>query len=42
MVGLTAPTSGSATIEGIRFADLPNPGLDVLTTDVRYGVPVGR
>jgi ABC-2 type transport system ATP-binding protein len=29
MVGLTAPTSGSATIDGIRFADLPNPGLEV-------------
>jgi ABC-type uncharacterized transport system ATPase subunit len=24
MVGLTAPTSGSATINGERFADLPN------------------
>ncbi len=29
MVGLTAPTSGSATIDGARFADLPNPGLEV-------------
>ena len=29
MVGLTAPTSGSATINGERFADLPNPGLEV-------------
>ena len=29
MVGLTAPTSGSATIDGLRFADLPNPGLEV-------------
>jgi ABC-2 type transport system ATP-binding protein len=29
MVGLTAPTSGSATIDGVRFADLPNPGLEV-------------
>jgi ABC-2 type transport system ATP-binding protein len=29
MVGLTAPSSGSATIDGIRFADLPNPGLEV-------------
>ncbi|GAA0207318.1 ATP-binding cassette domain-containing protein [Cytobacillus oceanisediminis] len=29
MVGLTAPTSGSATIHGVRFADLPNPGLEV-------------
>src|SRR4249920_1942769 len=29
MVGLTAPTSGTATINGVRFADLPNPGLEV-------------
>src|SRR4028119_1775016 len=29
MVGLTAPTSGSATINGERFADLPNPGPEV-------------
>ena len=29
MVGLTAPTSGSVTIDGVRFADLPNPGLEV-------------
>ena len=29
MVGLTSPTSGSATIDGVRFADLPNPGLEV-------------
>jgi ABC-2 type transport system ATP-binding protein len=29
MVGLTRPTSGIATILGRRFADLPNPGLDV-------------
>ena len=29
MVGLTAPTSGSATIAGRRFADLPNPGMEV-------------
>src|ERR671916_2875647 len=29
MVGLTAPTSGSATIDGVRFADLPNPGFEV-------------
>ncbi len=29
MVGLTAPTSGTATINGRRFADLPNPGLEV-------------
>src|SRR4029079_16741215 len=29
MVGLTAPTSGTATINGERFADLTNPGLEV-------------
>jgi ABC-2 type transport system ATP-binding protein len=29
MVGLTRPTSGSATISGRPFADLPNPGLEV-------------
>src|SRR5690349_15704479 len=29
LVGLTEPTSGSATILGRRFADLPNPGREV-------------
>ncbi len=29
MVGLTAPTSGSATIGGVPYACLPNPGLEV-------------
>jgi ABC-2 type transport system ATP-binding protein len=29
MVGLTSPTSGTATIAGRRFADLPNPGREV-------------
>ncbi|CUR56517.1 putative ABC transporter, ATP-binding protein [metagenome] len=29
MVGLTPPTSGSATVSGRSFADLPNPGLEV-------------
>ena len=29
LVGLTAPTSGTATISGRRFADLPDPGLEV-------------
>jgi ABC-2 type transport system ATP-binding protein len=29
MVGLTRPTSGTVTIGGLRFADLPNPGRDV-------------
>jgi ABC-2 type transport system ATP-binding protein len=29
LVGLTPPTSGSATILGARFAELPNPGREV-------------
>ncbi|GAA4706709.1 ABC transporter ATP-binding protein [Nocardioides conyzicola] len=29
MVGLTPPTSGYAEVAGRRFADLPNPGLEV-------------
>jgi ABC-2 type transport system ATP-binding protein len=29
MVGLTTPTEGSATINGRRFVDLPNPGREV-------------
>jgi ABC-2 type transport system ATP-binding protein len=29
MVGLTSPTTGSATIDGRLFADLPNPGREV-------------
>jgi ABC-2 type transport system ATP-binding protein len=29
MVGLTPATSGTATVSGRRFADLPNPGLEV-------------
>ena len=29
MVGLTPPTSGGVTINGRRFADLPNPGMEV-------------
>jgi ABC-2 type transport system ATP-binding protein len=29
MVGLTPPTSGSVTISGRRFGDLPNPGREV-------------
>ncbi len=29
MVGLTPPTSGSVTIDGRRFVDLPNPGREV-------------
>ena len=29
MVGLTPPTSGTATVSGRHFADLPNPGLEM-------------
>jgi ABC-2 type transport system ATP-binding protein len=29
IVGLTLPTSGTATVSGQRYVDLPNPGLDV-------------
>jgi ABC-2 type transport system ATP-binding protein len=29
MVGLTPPTSGTALVGGRRFADLPNPGMEV-------------
>ena len=29
VVGLTKPTSGSATVAGRRFADLPNPGREI-------------
>ena len=29
VVGLTPPSSGTATIDGRRFSDLPNPGLEV-------------
>jgi ABC-2 type transport system ATP-binding protein len=29
MVGLTKPTTGTATIKGVPFAALPNPGLEV-------------
>jgi len=29
IVGLTRPTSGTATISGRRYVDLPNPGLEV-------------
>ena len=29
IVGLTPPTAGTASVLGHRFADLPNPGLDV-------------
>ena len=41
MVGLTAPTSGTATINGERFADLPNPDLEVGVFLCRRGHRVG-
>src|SRR4026209_997749 len=42
MVGLTVPTSGSATINGERFADLPNPGLEVGVLLDASAQPAGR
>jgi ABC-2 type transport system ATP-binding protein len=45
MVGLTAPTSGSATISGRRFVDLPNPGAEVgvlLDASAQHGGRTGR
>jgi ABC-2 type transport system ATP-binding protein len=45
MVGLTTPTSGTATISGRRFADLPNPGREVgvmLDASAQHGGRTGR
>src|SRR4029079_1683255 len=45
MVGLTTPTSGSATIAGRRFCDLPNPGVEVgvmLDASARHAGRTGR
>jgi ABC-2 type transport system ATP-binding protein len=45
MVGLTTPTSGSATISGRRFAELPNPGREVgvmLDASAQHGGRTGR
>jgi ABC-2 type transport system ATP-binding protein len=45
MVGLTRPTSGSATVNGRRFADLPNPGREVgvmLDASAQHGGRTGR
>ena len=39
MAGLTVPTSGTATINGEQFADLPNPGLEV---GELFSVEIGR
>ena len=45
MVGLTRPTTGEATIDGRRFADLPNPGREVgvlLDASAQHGGRTGR
>src|SRR6187401_3376167 len=45
MVGLTPASSGTATISGHRYADLPNPGLDVgvlLDASAQHGGRTGR
>ena len=45
MVGLTRPTSGSAAVNGRRFADLPNPGREVgvmLDASAQHGGRTGR
>jgi ABC-2 type transport system ATP-binding protein len=45
VVGLTRPTSGSATVSGRRFADLPNPGREVgvmLDASAQHGGRTGR
>src|SRR3712207_7658981 len=45
MVGLTPATSGSATVLGRRYADLPNPGLEVgvlLDASAQHAARTGR
>jgi ABC-2 type transport system ATP-binding protein len=45
VVGLTPPTSGTAHVLGRRFADLPNPGLEVgvlLDASAQHGGRAGR
>lgn len=45
IVGLTAPTSGSATVGGVPFARLPNPGREVgvlLDTSAQHAGRTGR
>jgi ABC-2 type transport system ATP-binding protein len=45
MVGLTRPTSGSVTVNGRRFQDLPNPGREVgvmLDASAQHGGRTGR
>lgn len=45
MVGLTVPTSGQATIGGMRYRDIPNPGRHVgllLDASAQHGGRTGR
>ncbi|MDO8145428.1 MULTISPECIES: ABC transporter ATP-binding protein [unclassified Isoptericola] len=45
LTGLATPTSGTATVLGRRYADLPNPGLDVgvlLDASAQHGGRTGR
>ena len=45
MVGLTSPSSGSVTLNGKRYADLPNPGRHVgvlLDASAQHGGRTGR
>ncbi|MGW8565979.1 ABC transporter ATP-binding protein [Isoptericola sp. NPDC055881] len=45
LTGLAAPTSGTATVLGRRYADLPNPGLEVgvlLDASAQHGGRTGR
>jgi len=45
VTGLAEPTAGRATVLGSRFADLPNPGLDVgvlLDASAQHGGRTGR
>src|ERR1051325_1699353 len=45
LTGLAAPTSGTATVLGRRYADLPNPGLEVgvlLDASAQHGGRTGH
>ncbi|GAA1707863.1 ATP-binding cassette domain-containing protein [Isoptericola hypogeus] len=45
VVGLAGPTSGSATVLGRRYVDLPNPGLEIgvlLDASAQHGGRTGR
>jgi ABC-2 type transport system ATP-binding protein len=41
IVGLTQPTSGTATVASRRYVDLPNPGLVRIARDLRLGPDCG-